>query len=206
MIKQNGSADYADAGSDASIAKAKQILTTAGVAANSIKPIRLMYADNNPRRAQEYQLIAASAAKIGLKVADGKNANWSSLLPNTKIYDASLFAWQSTSTGVTQNPPNYLCQDKTTTPPTDWGQNNFQHYCNKDVNTAMNSILSEPDATKQFQLLLTTEKNLWSDAFGSLLFQFPDIVGYDSSKVTGVSDAPLSPTFIWNFWEWKLAS
>jgi peptide/nickel transport system substrate-binding protein len=206
MVKENGSDVYADAGSDAAIAKAKQILSDAGVTASSIKPIRLMYADNNPRRAQEFQLIAASAKKAGLTVQDGKNAKWSSQLPNTKIYDASLFAWQSTSTGVTQNPPNYLCEDTKATPPIQWGQNNFGHYCSKAVNDSMTAIQSESDPAKQYQDLLTTEKALWSDAFGTLLFQFPDIVGYDSTKVTGVSDAPLSPTFIWNFWEWKLAS
>jgi peptide/nickel transport system substrate-binding protein len=114
-----------------------------------------------------------------------------------------LFAWQSTSTGVGQNPPNYLgkCGDQT-----DWGQNNFGHYCNEDVNKAMTDLNSQPDADKQMQDMVTAEKDLWADAFGTLLFQFPDIVGYDSTKVTGVTDAPLSPTFLWNYWDWKSVS
>jgi len=201
MVKENGSAAYTDAGSDAAIAKAKDLLSQAGVK-TPIK-VKLLYADNNPRRANEYQLIAASAAKAGFDVIDGKNANWGSLLSNNKVYDASLFAWQSTSTGVGQNPPNYLgkCGDSK-----DWGQNNFTHYCNEDVNKAMTDLNSQPDADKQMQDMVTAEKDLWADAFGTLLFQFPDIVGYDSTKVTGVTDAPLSPTFLWNYWDWKPVS
>ncbi len=200
MIKENGSAEYTDAGSDAAIAKAKQLLQEAG--AKTPVKVRFMYADNNPRRAQEYQLIAASAAKAGFDVIDGKNAKWSSQLPNTAIYDASLFAWQSTSTGVGQNPPNYLCKAGSD----DWGQNNFGHYCSAVVNKAMDDLNSQPDATKQMEDMVTAEKALWGDAFGTLLFQFPDIVGYNSTTVTGVSDAPLSPTFLWNYWDWKTAS
>jgi peptide/nickel transport system substrate-binding protein len=202
MVKENGSAEYTDAGSAAAIDKAKQLVQQSG-AKTPIK-VRLMYADNNPRRAQEYQLIAASAAKAGFQVIDGKNAKWGSLLSNNKVYDASLFAWQSTSTGVGQNPPNYLCEDKATK--TDWGQNNFTHYCNADVNKDMLALNVEPDASKQMALMVDAEKHLWADAFGTLLFQFPDIVGYNSNKVTGVTDAPLSPTFLWNYWAWKAVS
>ena len=198
MVKENGSAAYTDAGSDAAIAKAKQLLQQSG--AKTPVKVKLLYADGNPRRAQEYQLIAASAAKAGFQVIDGKNANWGSLLSNNKVYDASLFAWQSTSTGVGQNPPNYLgkCGSSTT-----WGQNNFGQYCNDTVNKAMTDLNSQPDATKQMADMVTAEKQMWADGFGTLLFQFPDIVGYDSTKVTGVSDAPLSPTFLWNYWDWK---
>lgn len=200
MVKENGSAEYTDAGSAADISKAKDLLAQAGV--KTPVKVRLMYADNNPRRAQEYQLIAASAAKAGFNVIDGKNANWASQLPNTSIYDASLFAWQATSTGVGQNPPNYLCKAGSD----DWGQNNFGHYCSDAVNKAMDDLNSQPDADKQMADMLTAEKALWSDGFGTLLYQYPDIVGYNSTTVTGVGDAPLSPTFLWNYWEWKTAS
>jgi peptide/nickel transport system substrate-binding protein len=202
MVKENGSAEYADAGSDAAIEKAKQLLAEAGV--STPVTARLLHADNNPRRANEYQLIAASAKKAGFDVIDGKNAKWASLLPNNKMYDASLFAWQSTSTGVGQNPPNYLCEDKATK--TDWGMNNVQHYCNAEVNKNLIALNSEPDPDKQFQLMLNAEKQLWADGFGVLLFQYPDIVAYNSNKVSGVGYAPMSPTFLWNYWEWKTVS
>lgn len=201
MVKENGSDFYANAGSDDALAQAKDLLAQAGVA-TPVK-VRYMYADNNPRRAQEYQLVAASAAKAGFEVIDGKNAKWSSQLGNTSIWDAVMFAWQSESTAVGESAANYMGKDDATP---DWGQNNFGQYYNKDVNDAFIDLNSQPDPQKQFDDLLTAEKHLWADGFGSVLFQFPDIVGYNSNAVTGVGDAPLSPTFIWNYWEWKAAS
>ncbi len=60
--------------------------------------------------------------------------------------------------------------------------------------------------TTQNQMLEATEKQLVTDGFGTILYQYPDIVGFDSTKVTNVSSIPVSPRLFWNFWEWKLAS
>ncbi len=201
MVAENGSDAWANAGSDDAIAKAKDLLEQAGV--KTPIDVRMLYADKNDRRAQEYQLIAASAAKAGFKVEDGKNTNWGSMLSNNKLYDASLFAWQATSTGVGQNPPNYLGEDKDLG--TKWGINNFGHFNNDTVNQTMQDLNTQKDPDKQFQDMLETEKQLWANGFGTLLYQYPDIVGYNSNTVTGVGDAPLSPTFLWNLWEWKAA-
>ncbi len=70
----------------------------------------------------------------------------------------------------------------------------------------MNKLLVTSDAATQMPLLLATEKQLVTDAFGTILYQTPDIVGYDSTKVSNVSTIPVSPGVIWNYWEWKLAS
>jgi peptide/nickel transport system substrate-binding protein len=201
MVAQNGMKAYDDAGSDAAITRAKKLLSDAGV--KTPITVRLMYADQNPRRAQEYSLIAASAKKAGFTVKDGKNANWSSLLSNNKVYDASLFAWQSTSTGVAQNPPNYLCK---TGDQKAWGQNNFTHYCNEQVNKDMLDLQSQPDPAKQMKDMQDAEKQLVADGFGTLLYQYPNIIAYDSTKVTGVSNAALSPGFLWDVWSWKAVS
>ncbi len=66
------------------IAAAKKILTDAGVDTSTPIKVRFMYADNNPRRANEYRLIAAAGKEAGFDVIDGKNADWSSQLPNTQ--------------------------------------------------------------------------------------------------------------------------
>jgi peptide/nickel transport system substrate-binding protein len=47
------------------------------------------------------------------------------------------------------------------------------------------------------------EKNLWADAYGVTVFQFPGVTAYNKNKVSGVVPAPLAPMFFWNFWEWK---
>jgi peptide/nickel transport system substrate-binding protein len=185
---------------DGDVAAAKKILADAGV--DTAKPIdvRLMYADNNPRRANEYRLIASSAKEAGFNVIDGKNAKWSSLLPNTKVYDASLFAWISTSTGAGQIPPNYLGKIDGK-----WaGANNYGQYNNADVNKWMTELNVTTDPAKQLDLITKTETQLVKDGFGTTLFNHPDIVAYDSTKVTGVEEMALSPSPLHNYWEWKL--
>ncbi len=181
------------------IAGAKALLTKAGV---TNPKVRLLYSSTNPVRAQEYQLISASAKLAGITVVDGKDPNWSNNLPNTTKYDASLFAWQNTNLGIGQIPPNYLGKNGG-----QWtGANNYGHYDNAKVNAEMNQLLITSDAAKQNPLIASTEKQLVTDNFGTILYQYPDIVGFDSSKVTNVSSIPVSPQLFWNFWEWKLAS
>lgn len=191
MIKVNGMSAY----DKVDLAGAKALLTQAGV--KTPINVRFMYAANNPRRASEYQLIAASAKEAGFNVIDAKNANWSSQLTNTKIYDAVLFGWQNSTTGVAQNPPNFLSGAA--------GQNNFYGYKNANVDKWMNELNVTTDTATQTKLLTETEQQLVKDGFGTVLFQFPDIIGYDSTKVTGVAGITVVPGVFFNFWEWKIA-
>ncbi|MTD12921.1 ABC transporter family substrate-binding protein [Nakamurella sp. YIM 132087] len=193
----NGMADAFNGNID----EAKKILADAGVSTTTPIDVRFMYADNNPRRANEYQLIANAAKEVGFNVVDGKNADWSSQLSNTKIYDASLFGWQNTTTGVSQMPPNYLGNIDGA-----WaGQNNFGHYNNEDVNTWMTDLNTTTETDAQVKLISDTEAQLVADGFGTTIFQHPDIVGFDSTKVTGVGSIPVVPAVFYNFWEWKIA-
>ncbi|NNG37332.1 ABC transporter family substrate-binding protein [Nakamurella aerolata] len=186
MIAENGSAEY----KNVDIEGAKKLLAEAGVKSPKV---RFMYAANNPRRAQEYKLIADSASQAGFQMVDGVNAQWSSLLPNTKVYDAALFGWQSNSTGVSSIPPNYLTD----------GQNNYYGYSNKDVDAALKKLNGTPLSTEEQQaLILSVEQNLWKDGFGTVLFQFPEVLSYNSTNVEGIKGLTLVPSYFWNFWEW----
>jgi len=196
VVKANGLA----AAQDGDIEAAKKILADAGVSTSTPIPVRFMYADNNPRRANEYRLIADAGKQVGFNVIDGKNAKWSSLLSNIKGYDASLFGWSSTSTGASQIPPNFLGKVDGK-----WvGQNNFGQYNNEDVNKWLNELNVTSDPAKQLELITNTETQLVKDGFGAVLFNHPDIVGYDSTKVQNVQEIALSPSPITNYWEWKV--
>lgn len=180
------------------IEEAKAILTEAGIDTATPISVRLMYADNNPRRANEYRLIADAAAQVGFTVVDGKDASWSSKLSATDGYDASLFGWQNSTLGVGQVPPNFTGQIDGA-----WvGQNNFGHYNNEDVNEWMTTLNVTTDTAAQLPLLVDLEKALVEDGFGAVIFQHPNIMAFDSSKVTGVVSIPVSPTLFGNFWEW----
>ena len=181
------------------IAGAKALLAKAG--AKTPVSVRMLYSATSALRAQEYQLMANSAKQAGFTMVDGKDPNWSSNLSNTSKYDASLFGWQNTNLGISQVPPNYLGKEGGKFV----GANNFGHYNNDTVNKIMDELNVTADVTKQNAILLELEKNLVKDNFGTILYQYPDIVGFDSTKVSNVSSIPVTPTVFWNFWEWKLA-
>ncbi|WP_040161858.1 ABC transporter family substrate-binding protein [Nigerium massiliense] len=195
-----GSPNYADAeanngmkamyGDSADVNKAKQLLSQAGVTAPSV---RLLYANNNTRRQQEYQLIKASAEQAGFKIVDKGSKDWSTMLPNNKQYDASLFGWQSTSTGVSESDANFRTK----------GQNNYGGYSSKAVDGKLNELQVATDPAQQKTILNDVEKQLVQDAFGLSIYQFPEVTGV-SKKLQNVSSIPLSPTYFWNYWEWKL--
>ena len=182
-VKANGSADYAKV----DIEGAKALLAKAGVTSPSVK---FMYGKSNTRRASEFALIQASAKEAGFNVIDAGDDTWGQKLGDG-TYDAVLFAWQFTSLAVTG----------TQTQIQTGGGNNFNGYSNKDADDAFNTLTGEYDASKQQALLAQIDKDLWSDAYGVTIFQFPEVTAF-SDKVKNVSDNPLSPSVFWNFFDW----
>jgi peptide/nickel transport system substrate-binding protein len=182
----NGSADYANV----DIAGAKALLAKAGVSGKV--PVKFLFGCGNTRRQNEFALIQASAAQAGFDVQNKCDDNWGSLL-GSGTYDAVVFGWQSTSLAVTSSKATFASD----------GGNNLNGYKNAAVDAAYKALSTEFDRTKQVELLTTVEKNLWADAYGVTVFQFPGVTAYNKNKVSGVVPAPLSPMFFWNFWEWK---
>lgn len=179
-------------GTDANIDKAKQLLTEAGV--KTPINVRFLYDNINTRRVQEFQLIKESAEKAGFKLVDKGNKDWGSLLEKTSGYDAALFGWQSTSTGVTEMDANYRFG----------GVNNYYGYSSKVVASLLDQIQTEVDPVKQRDILIKIEQELVKDAFSITIFQHPQPM-LVSNKLQGVSTITIAPNFFWNFWEWKLA-
>ena len=186
-VAQNGSADW----KNVDIEGAKKLLADAGV---TNPKVRFMYAAKNVRRANEYKLIAASASQAGFQMVDGANPDWSSQIQNTKIYDAILFGWQNSAIGYSQVIPNFVTK----------GQNNFYGYSNPKVDADLKKLGAESDPAKQKVLNIDVEKTLFTDAFGTVLFQFPDVVGVNTKKIQGVKHMPIVPAYLWNYWEWTV--
>jgi len=183
-VAQNGSSMY----SKVDIAKAKSLLQQAGV--TGTVNVRFLYGKSNTRRAQEYALIKASEAQAGFNVIDDGNDQWSSILGNGS-YDASLFAWQYTSLAVTGNQAALQ----------GGGGNNFNGYSNPTADAAWNTLAGTFDTAKQQDLLKTIDTQMWGDAYGATIFQFPDVWAA-SKSVKNVSYSPIAPNQFWNFWEW----
>ena len=157
------------------IAAAKALLKEAGV--TGPVDVRLKFAANNPRRANEYDLMKASAQEASFNLIDKNSPSWGQELPNNKLYDASLFGWQTEAVAVADTGPQFQTD----------GQNNYGGFSNKDVDTAYQKLQSTPlESEARTQELITIEKALVNNDFGTTIYQFPQVVGWNTNKVTGV--------------------
>jgi peptide/nickel transport system substrate-binding protein len=192
-VKNNGSAEY----QKVDVAGAKALLAKAGVT-GPVK-VKFAYANDNPRRAGEFQLIQASAANAGFNVVDVGVPGETFFDPtngiggNTYDYDASVFAYQLTSSTVTQSEAN------TTT----GNAYNYQKYSNPDVDALWKQAEVATTIEDAIPLQQKIDAHLWQDASTLTLFQLPDVSAW-SSNIQNVSDAPYSPNIFWNYFDWKV--
>jgi peptide/nickel transport system substrate-binding protein len=188
MVAQNGSADYAEQDIEGAIA----LLEEAGV--ETPIDVRVLFADNNPRRASEFELMQAAAAEAGFNLIDGRSPTWGSELGNIQDYDMNFFGWQSTSTAIGGSNANYISD----------GANNFYGYNNPEVDALFEELNGTADPARQQEIIFEAEALLWEDAFGITLFQHPGLAAYNSNYVEGIDPISLSPTLFWNIWDWTI--
>ncbi|MBD7981056.1 ABC transporter family substrate-binding protein [Oerskovia merdavium] len=196
MVAENGSDFYKP---EADIEAAKALLAEAGVT-TPVK-VRFAYNNENARRVNELALITDTASQAGFEIVDTGRpaATWGTLLATgQQEYDASLFGWQSTSTAVTESDANYRFAPER-------GINNYGFYSNPAVDAALDQLQVATEPDEQFALQLEVEKNLWADAFGTTIFQFPAIQGWNEN-LKGVDAITISPTIFYGFWNWELGA
>ncbi|MCL3862583.1 ABC transporter family substrate-binding protein [Actinotalea sp. K2] len=189
VVENNASDLY----SEVDIEQAQQLLEEAGV--ETPVDVRFLYGASNVRRANEYQLIAASAAQAGFNVIDEGDDAWGGRLTQTDTYDASLFGWQSTNTFALNSEANYVTG----------GLNNFGGYSNEDVDAWYAEMGTNTDPERETELTINIERQVNEDAFGVPIFQFPGVVA-KRDVLSGVSTIPLSPTIFWNYWDWEISA
>jgi peptide/nickel transport system substrate-binding protein len=190
IAAENGSSEY----DQVDLEGAKALLAEVGV--TTPIDVRFLFAANNPRRTNEYDLIAASAAEAGFNVIDGSSPTWGQDLSNSTLYDASLFGWQSTAVAVADSEANFRTG----------GQNNYGGYSSDVVDGLYDQLKASTDPAEQQKLLVDIEKELWADGFGVTIFQHPGLTAYNSTYVNNVSTISLAPTVFWDVWDWEAAS
>ncbi len=187
-IANNGSANY----ETVDIEGAKALLAQAGVANPEVC---LLYASNNTRRVNEFQLLQASGALAGFNVTDCGSVEWGGLLGTPGAYDAALFGWQSTSLGVTNSLPTFESG----------GINNLNFFSNDEVDAIVKKMQGEFDPATQIELQVKLDKLLWDNFYGATIFQFPGVTAYNN-KIEGVDPSILAPTVFWNITDWKVSA
>jgi peptide/nickel transport system substrate-binding protein len=146
---------------------------------------------SNTRRAAEAALIKAELAKAGFDADTTGTSGWSAFLDDNK-YDAAFFAWCPTSTSQTGTNANFQSD----------GGNNFIGYNNALMDSTLKSLEQKLTPAQITAKYLAAEKLLISDAVTLPIFQHPAATAVNSA-LKNVKPAPLSPTLVWNFWEWK---
>lgn len=186
IVANNGADEYAEV----DIEGAQALLDEAGVEAPEV---RFLYGASNQRRAQQFQLVKESAEQAGFVIIEDADDNWGTRLGDG-TYDASLFGWQATNTGVTEPDANYRTGQ----------QNNYGAYSSEEVDDILTELQTELDENRQLELSIELESHLHADAFGVNIFQHPELLIY-RDRVQNVSSTAVSPTMFWNFWEWEVS-
>lgn len=181
--RSNGSADFKDVDIDG----ATKLLAGA-------KPtIRVLYNKDDPVRAQEYALIAASAALAGFSVTDaGKPADaWQGAL-TSGAFDVALYGWSANATGSDQVPAVF----KTGAP------SNFNGFSNTVVDQLTEQLATTSDDAKANSLKLQIDRLVFDAGYGLPLFVREGFAAH-SQHVTGISYSPVPIGVWWNVWDWS---
>lgn len=190
--QNNGSQAY----QKVDVAAAKQLLAEAGVATPIT--VKFAYANDNPRRQGEFQLIQASARAAGFNVVDvgkpGAEYFGANGIGSGKYdYDATVFAYVLSSSSVTSSEANT----------TSGNAYNYQKYSNPKVDALWKQAKVLTNAKDAIPLQQKIDGYLWGDASTVSLYQLPDVTAW-STNIQNVEYAPYTPNVFWNFWEWSV--
>jgi len=144
---------------------------------------------SNTRRGAEAALVKAALAKAGFDADMTPTAGWSAHIQEVQ-YDAQFYAWSKTAVTQSGNFGSYKSTESQT------------GYDNAKVDDIVSSL--ETDVLTQAQIYdkyVQLENILIDDAVSLPIFQWPGVIAYNSA-LKGMDPAPLSPTFLWNVWDW----
>jgi len=185
----NGSSDYEKTDPAKSLALLKQ----AGV--KTPVDVRVMYAKDNVRRVNEFQIMKPAMAKAGFNLIDAGSPKWSEKLGDG-TYDAVFFAWSSPTPAISQLRENYATATI----------NDFSGYSNKAVDELFKKLTITTDKAEQQKMLTEIETMMLKDGFGLPIFQFPSVNISNSTRIGNVNPGIFLPVQWYGYWEWKVPS
>lgn len=180
------------------VAAAKSLLKQAGV--KTPIQVKFAYANDNPRRQGEFQLLQAAAKPAGFTVTDAGKPSAQFFDPQNGIgtgkydYDACVFAYVLSSLSVGSS------QGNTTT----GNAYNYNGYSNKTVDDLWQQATQRSDYAAAIPDMQKIDAQLIKDAAFISLYQLPDVSAWDSN-IQKVEDAPLTPNIYWNYFDWSIA-
>jgi peptide/nickel transport system substrate-binding protein len=152
--------------------------------------VRVLVPGNNPRRASQFALTKANMAKVGFDLVGDVRSDWPAKLGNSD-YDAYFFAWVASS--VTQRQSAEVFDTN--------GGNNILGYSNKAVDAIIATLDTPLSESALVNKYIQIERLTNADAVTLGVFIHPGVVAINKD-LKNVKPGPLSPTMVWNYWEW----
>ena len=191
LVSTNGSSFYV--GSQSALnAKALRLVKKHYPTASASNPvaIKVLVPGNNSRRAAEFALAKANAIKAGLDLQGDVQAAWSPRIQLSE-YDAMFFAYCQTAVSQTGTNANFELG----------GGNNRTGVNLPALDAILKKLQSPLDNRAYVSYIIQAERIIHSEGLSVGVFQFPAVTAYNKD-LKGVKPAPLSPTLVWNYWEW----
>lgn len=187
LIAENGSDQYAESDPAAAAALLESVDITEPI------DVRTMFAADNVRRENIFEIIQPVLAEAGFNLVDARNADWGAKLGDG-TYDAVFFAWQSTSTAVTESQPTYGTG----------GLNNLNGFSDPEADALFEQLAVTTDEQEQLDIQAQIDNIIFDSAYGLTIFQHPSVTAWNSERLEGVNPAPLNPTIFYGFWDWTI--
>ena len=160
-------------------------------ATNSVVNVKLMVPSNNSRRASEAALVVPALAKAGFNVNAAVTAKWWTKLDDAS-FDAQFYAWCPTAVLQTGNNDIFLSD----------GSNNHMGWKYPSLDAQLKQLQRVMPLKAATLKYILAERMINSNALTLGIFQHPAVTAYNSA-LKNVKTAPLSPNFVWNYWEWS---
>ncbi len=161
-------------------------------ATNAVAPVKLWFANTSGLRVSTSQLIKAEAKKAGFDVDTTGVSDFPNKMKSSE-YDATLFAFVLTSISQATATAVYKTD----------GGNNSWGWGTPELDKILSGLQSNYMTTAQANAeRLKADKIIIANAYGLPLYQNVSMTAW-SKALKGVKPAPLSPTTVWNYWEWS---
>lgn len=191
LVANNGSNFFV--GSQAELnAKALRLVKKHFPSASPSNPVKVnvLVPGANARRAAEFALAKANAIKAGFDLVGDVQTSWSPRIQNTE-YDAMFFAYCQTSVSQTGTNSNFRTG----------GGNNRTGVSLPNLDAILDSMQLPLSRSSYISKVIQAERIIHAEGITLGVFQFPAVTAFNSN-LKGVKPAALSPTLVWNWWEW----
>jgi peptide/nickel transport system substrate-binding protein len=176
----------------AALALVKKHFPDAAAGSKSV-PVKMVWgALSNSRRAASFELAKAAVAKAGFELTNPSyTGSWAGHL-DSNVYDAAFYAWCPSSVSVTGTNANFLSD----------GSNNSLGFANSALDSILRSLETKLTPSQVTAKYTAADKILVAEAVSLPIFQHPSATAF-TTGLKGIKPAPLTPTLVWNYWEWK---